>query len=175
MNRLFFSLLILIVVLNACTNEQQELQNKIEKQEQAFNKKAVNGETSRKDVKSLILLYEKYYKENPTDTLSAGYLMKAGEMANLSQMREKAIQFYDAVEVGFKKSSHYPMAIFMKAFIYDEMQDTAKARIYYNKFLTKFPKHKLAKDARISKQNLGKTLDEIVKGFSSKKPDEPNK
>lgn len=160
-----FSLVLLLFA--GCQNqgEQEKLMEKIEQQEKNVSQKISEGAIKKQEVKSLLKLYEKFYRTYPKDTLSAQYLMKAGQNAMHSNMPGKAIHFFDAVEHSFDSTSHYPMAIFMKAFVYDQMRDTAHARIYYKKFVRQFPNHKLAKDARISVQNLGKSLDEIVKNF----------
>lgn len=150
------------------TTEQEKLVNEIENQEKKTGELLSQRSINKDEVKSLLTLYEKYYKTYPTDTLSANFLMKAGQNAMSHNMMGKALKFFDNVEKKFAKTSHYPMAIFMKGFVYDQVGDTTKARRYYTRFISENPKHKLADDARISIKNLGKSLEDIVKEFENK-------
>ena len=111
--------------------------------------------------------------DNPKDTAMASYLMKGGELALNYNLLKRALNYFDAVENSFKNTSHYPMAVFMKAFVYEEAKDTALARKYYEKFIKENPDHDLVGDAETSIENLGKTLEEIVQEFESQRtPDQ---
>ena len=50
----------------------------------------------------------------------------------------------------------------------NDIKNIVKARAAYQDFLQKYPKSDLANDATLSLQNLGKTPEEIVKGFEVK-------
>lgn len=161
---------IIITAITSCQQktEKSEIIDKIQQQEENYSQAINQGRNSKNIVKPLLKLYENYYRNFPKDTVAAAYLMKGGQTAMHSNMNQKAIRFFDAVETGFSNTSHYPMAIFMKGFVYDNAGDTTKARLYYKKFINEYPDHKLAKDAHISIENLGKSLDEIVKNFDAK-------
>lgn len=161
------------LIINSCEqlSEQEKLAQQIEMQETKMGELLSERSLNKDEVKTLLDLYESYYKTFPTDTLAANFLMKAGQNAMSHNMMGKAIRFFDYVEKNYKKTSHYPMAVFMKGFVYDQLGDTAKARKYYMRFIDNNPNHKLADDARISIKNLGKSLEEIVKSFEEQKKD----
>lgn len=161
------------ILINSCEQptEQQKLANEINLQEKKIGEQLSQRQLSKTEIKSLLNLYESYYKAYPTDTLSANFLMKAGQNAMSHNMMGKAINFFDCVEKQYIQTSHYPMAVFMKGFVYDQLGDTTKARKCYLRFIEKNPNHKLADDARISIKNLGKSLEEIVKSFEAQKKD----
>ncbi|HKK57837.1 MAG TPA: hypothetical protein VJ937_00045 [Salinivirga sp.] len=175
--RAFFVLLIVaflgLSMYNGCKrNQEQTLSEKIAHKEQALSKISAKRPLNKKEVKSLLTLYEKFYKENPKDTLAAAFIINAAQDAMQSQMYQKALHYYDIVETDFVNTAHYPMAIFMKAFVYDQTMDTAHARIYYNKFIEKFPGHKLTDDAQISLLNPGKSAKEFVTSFEKQQQPE---
>lgn len=77
---------------------------------------------------------------------------------------QKAVQLLRIIDLRFRqKSPVAPKALFYEAFLYETMlNDTAKARQYYEDFLQYYPEHELAKDARLSLQNLGKSPEEVI-------------
>ncbi|MDA3865128.1 MAG: tetratricopeptide repeat protein [Salinivirgaceae bacterium] len=161
----------IMLMLAACStkSEQEVLKTSITEKEKEIGDKLSKRTINREEAKELLDCYEEFVNQFPDDTTSAGYLMKAGQQAMSHNMMGKAIKYFSKVEQNYKQTSHYPMAIFMKAFVYDMVGDTKKARNYYERFISEYPNHKLANDARISIGNLGKSLDEIVKDFETKK------
>ncbi|MCS7298151.1 MAG: hypothetical protein RMK19_04880 [Bacteroidia bacterium] len=77
---------------------------------------------------------------------------------------QKAVTLLREVDRRFRqKSPLAPKALFYEAFLYETMlKDTATARHRYEDFLQFYPDHELAKDARLSLQNLGKPLDKVL-------------
>lgn len=171
MNRLFiFIMAFSLPLLWSCKiDEKAKLINEIKEKKQSLAEKSAQKPANKKEVKALINLYEQFYRTYPKDTLVADYMMDAGQNAMHRGMYDKAVQCFDIVETDFSGTSQYDMAVFMKAFTYDQANDTARARVYYKKFIREFPKHKLADDALISLQNLGKSLEDIVKDLDQKK------
>lgn len=166
---LFFTLVLGSFVIYGCQEgKKEQLIQKIEQKEQTLSTITEKKPLSKKEVNIMLTLYEKFYNEYSDDSLSAIYIMNAGQNALHSQMYQKATSYYGIIETNFANTSHYPMAVFMKAFVFDQANDTARARIYYNKFISEFPDHKLADDAQISLNNLGKSLKEIVDSFDKK-------
>ena len=162
---------VLLIIMIACSNEspKKDIVAKIDKNEKALNE-AISGKNLNKtQISSLLRLYDEYHMEFPKDTSGATYLMRGGEIALHYNYYKRAIGFFDAVEINFENSRHYPMAVFMKAFVFDQVNDTASARKYYQKFIRENPDHELVEDAEISIENLGKTLEEILQEFEEEK------
>lgn len=85
---------------------------------------------------------------------------------------QKAVELLRIVDMRFRqKSPVAPKALFYEAFLYETaLNDTAKARLYYEYFLQYYPDHELAKDARLSLQNLGKPPEEIIEKILKGQP-----
>ncbi|MCX7607042.1 MAG: hypothetical protein N2170_07255 [Bacteroidia bacterium] len=77
----------------------------------------------------------------------------------------RAVEILRGIDLRFRQRSDLaPKALFYEAFLYENaLADTAKARERYEAFLRYYPGHELAKDARLSLQNLGKTPDQLLK------------
>lgn len=168
---------VILFIIFSCNNEkpQNELLTNIKKKEKSIDEAISNKTVKRDQVRSLLRMYDKAYMENPKDTAMASYLMKGGEIALHYNLFKRSINFFDAVEISFPNTKHYPMAVFMKAFVYEELKDSAMARAYYEKFIKENPDHELVDDAQISIENLGKSLEEIVQEFENQKSPEEKK
>jgi tetratricopeptide (TPR) repeat protein len=100
----------------------------------------------------------------------AEVLTRAAGLAKTMENPNRALQFY--YKLYSKKPDHAkaPTALFMMAFIYeDDLHDMAKAKSTYEEFLKKYPNDAdFADDAKMALQLLGKSPEELVKGFESK-------
>lgn len=164
-----FIIPVLFVVFISCNNEKKQKSDiiiKIEEKEKAINKAIEKSTINPNQVKSLLRLYDKAFMDNPKDTTLAKHFMKGGELALHNNLYKRAINFFDVVENEFSNTSHYPMAVFMKAFVYEEVDDSMMARKYYERFIKENPNHELVDDAQISIQNLGKSLEEILQEYN---------
>jgi tetratricopeptide (TPR) repeat protein len=184
MKKLLLLIPVLFLLISSCSNKQnssvntdqkEDLQAKVIAKEKEIGEAISEKKINVNQVRSLLQMYDKLYMNNPKDTATASYLMKGGELALHYNLYKRSINYFDAVEIGFEKSRHYPMAIFMKAFVYEEVNDTAMARKYYEKFINENPEHELVDDAETSIENLGKTLEEIVQEFESQRTPEQQK
>lgn len=86
------------------------------------------------------------------------------------QNSKKAIELFLEINKQFdkvKKGRHY---LFMAAFLTsDKLKDFKKAEELYNSFINKYPDDELVSSARDEIKNLGKTPEEIISSFDSKK------
>ena len=119
-----------------------------------------------KVVTKLIDAYSHYANEFSEDSLAPEYLYKAGEIAMNTGMGNQSVFYLNKLQNNYPKYKKIPYCIFLQAFIYDsQLKNYDKAKEYYNLFITKYPNHELVKDAKASIKNLGKSLNEIIKGF----------
>lgn len=139
-------------------NEKESMSSKINMLESEIMKNF-----DEKKVSELIKLCLDYEKKFPQDSLVPYFLYKAG--ANFSYLNKPydALRCFDRVYKLFPDYDKAPVSLFHIAGIYSDMlNDTASARETYNTFILKYPNHKLVEDARLSIENLGKSLEELV-------------
>jgi hypothetical protein len=123
-------------------------------------------------VETLALAYSDFARQFPKDSLTPVYLLKAGGILMNAGDAIKAVQVLDLVSQKYAKSRQAPQALFLQAFIYENMiANIAKAGELYRQFLFLYPKHDMADDAKASLKNLGKTPEELVREFEAKAAD----
>jgi len=110
--------------------------------------------------------YDEYASYFPDETKSPEYLFKAGELANSLQLSQPALTYLSRVMNKYPNYKNAPYALFMQGMIYDDqLKDTANARKVYQQVIEKYPDSQLAKDAKASINNLGKSVEDLVKEF----------
>lgn len=119
--------------------------------------------------KDMIALYADFVKKYPDDEKTEDYLFKAGEVSMGTMQSNVAIKYFEQHYLKFPKAEKAPYSLFMQGFIYEtQLQNTEKAKWYYEKFIRDFPTHKLAEDAKYSIANLGKSEEELIREFEAK-------
>ena len=110
--------------------------------------------------------YVKTYKNDPR---SAEILFKSGQVLNGLQSYSFAIRKFQEVFLLFPKSAKASESMFICGFINENnLQNYKEAEFYYRKFIKQYPQHPLAKDAKVSLDNLGKTPEEMLREFEEK-------
>lgn len=118
---------------------------------------------------SLIAAYADYAKNFPDDPQTPEYLFKAGRIATTMRQSKQAIDFYKTVYTKYPDFNKAPDALFLQGFVYEsQLNDTAKAKAVYSEVIEKYPKTRLAEDARASIDNMGKSPEELIKEFEKK-------
>jgi len=113
--------------------------------------------------------YYQFQQKYKQDSLSPVYLYRAAEAALYINQGIKAIAYLKQIESGYPDFSNMSNVIFLIGFTYDNNEKNYDAaREYYEKFLEKYPDHPLANDTKILIENLGKSLEEIIKEFEAK-------
>ncbi|MBE9469472.1 MAG: tetratricopeptide repeat protein [Bacteroidetes bacterium] len=170
--KLFIALLIIGIV--SCNSEKSVKEteiNKIKDLETQIYNESTNS-LNKKVVTNLLDAYSNYVKTFAEDSLAPEYLFKAGEIAMNSGMGNQSVFYFDKLRRNYPNYKKIPHCIFLQAFVYDsQLKNYDKAKEYYSLFLKKYPNHELAKDAKASIKNLGKSLDEIIKDFEKKDKD----
>lgn len=161
-------ILFLGIFLYACTNQQAEdLANIKTIEKELFDSVSVNPDVAK--AQKLVDAYLKYSKDYPADTNCAGYLMKAAEISNNINKSQESIKIIDDLLTKYKDNQIAPIAMLYKATIFEEkLSDTASARIAYQQVIDNYPNTKLAEDAKACIDNLGKSLEEIIRSFEEK-------
>lgn len=119
------------------------------------------------DVDELVSRYESYATEFPDDTLSADYLFRAAQLCVSSGRYELGITIYGKV-LRYMNYRNVAAAQFMRGFVADNhLRDTARARVFYEKFLISYPQHPLSKDARLLLEQLSMSTEQLIQLFES--------
>ena len=138
----------------------------------SIEQKLVNDSTMLFDKKlaiDLIQMYSAFSDSYPADSLSPSYLFKAGRLTMNMNNGNRSIHLFDKILKQYPDFDKYPETVFLSAFVYENLlKDDTKAKEMYLRFMKNYPDNILYKDAKASYDNIGKSLDEIIKGFEKK-------
>ncbi|HBB93007.1 MAG: hypothetical protein A2X22_11300 [Bacteroidetes bacterium GWF2_49_14] len=116
----------------------------------------------------MIQAYTDFANTYPDDTASAEYLFKGAEIAMNMKMSGMAIEYYKRIVDSWPGYSKVGYCIFLQAFILEnDLKQYDQATKAYEDFLNRFPDHVLAKDARMSIQNMGKPIEELIREWET--------
>ena len=116
-----------------------------------------------------ISIYTRFANNFPNDTMTPGCLFDAANISMSLNQYQRAINFYDTISQKYPTFKRAADCIFIRGFIYnDKLKDTAKARAMYQMVIDKYPHDSIASQARAAISILGKSYDEIIKGFEEK-------
>lgn len=123
-----------------------------------------------------ITAYTKFAGQFPDDSLAPLFLFKAASMAMSSGQYQRALGFYDNIQVKYPNFKQIPDCIFVEGFIYDSfLKDTARAHAKYLQVVNKYPDNSLAPQAKAAISALGKTDEQLMKEFEEKNKKEGTK
>lgn len=171
MKKYFFVLTALVVFLTSCTPSANNTADKAALEQNIVDAESnylKSPETTMNVEKAKIVLetYEKYAANFPEDEKTPEYLFKAGEIYSSVRNTPKALEAYERIYKKFPKYQKTPQTLFLMAFAYEnDLKDLNRAKELYQEFLSRYPEHELSKDVRFSLANLGKSPEEIIKGF----------
>jgi hypothetical protein len=167
---------LVIGLSTACSPRLPEL-DEIEKL-QADLRKLLNSEGPRssaflRTALQLVRAEEAFVRKYPNHPDAPKLLLEAAEIhATYFNDIPRAVETLRAIDLRFRqKSDIAPKALFYEAFLYETMlSDTATARQRYEDFLQYYPNHELAKEARLSIQNLGKSPNQLLQEILELQP-----
>ena len=153
----------LALAMFACGNKEQKLtlddlraaQATLFNQDRSVNE-AVAPEVAEK--------YCKFVEQNPNDSTAARWLYHAMEINVLLKDAEKSAAICDQLTTNYPESSWAPMSLFlMGSYVYnDQLNDTAKAHVMFQRLIDEYPDSELVDDAQKSIEYLGLTPEEIM-------------
>lgn len=157
---------------NETTNKSTDEKNKLLLEIQQTEKQLYSDTVMTLNVSianNAIVLYSKYATQNPDDTATAEYLLRAAEICKALNKGKLALSYYERIENDYSSFPKMPICIFMQGFINENLLlDIEKAKYHYERFIEKYPSHPLAKDTKVIIQNLGKSPEELIKSFQEK-------
>lgn len=163
-----FLLLITVLFLVSCDRSQKGMNREgrikdiAEMENHYKNSQATTN--FMENAQKLLVGYTDFVDQNPQDTLSPEFLMRASIVALNTHQETYAITLLNKLYEDFPNSPLRPEALFRQAYIYDDIlgyPDRAKA--LYEQFLVMFPNDPLAKDAEQLLQFVDKDPEEFIK------------
>jgi hypothetical protein len=114
----------------------------------------------------LVRHYAKYYQQHTADSLAIDMLFKAGEVSMGLSDGRLAVKYFTTVAEEHSGYYKAPDALFLAAFCEENLNgDIQQAEFFYSDFIAKYPDHPLAIDAAFSRENLGKSEEELIRMF----------
>jgi tetratricopeptide (TPR) repeat protein len=160
---------ILAVFLISCSPSRDKILESISKME-ASMKTSQTVDTN--SVAELLSAYQNFATRFADDSLAPEYLYKAAGLAVGFIRGVQAIEIYETIIKTYPSFKKLPECYFMEAFTYENtLGNFGKASEYYNKFLSMFPEHELADDAKSALKFLGKSPEEMVREFEKMNSD----
>ncbi len=145
---------------------------------------------------SLAYAYKNYAQSNPQDVQTPRFCMQGAKLAAGAGESFLAIELWDIIAKNYQNFPERPYVMFLAAMEHEEKaflqaqryrregqpfegaaatyQNTEKEAFIkiagerYKSYLSEYPQHELAKDAKTAIQNLGKDANEIVNSFIKK-------
>ena len=109
--------------------------------------------------KSFLTLQKRY----PDDPRNDQALFKRAEIAQIRKESQDAIALYEQLVREYPHGPKANHAQFMVGFLYEEeLKDTTKAKMAYQKVIDNYPDSDLAKSARICIKHVGKSPEEWI-------------
>lgn len=152
-----------IVTIIACQSPKEKALTNIKALE------ANDSIFSPEQIEKVKTAYIDFATQYPDDELAPEFLFKAGQRCNVTAEHLKAIELFQQVIDKYPKHKIAEEALFLQAYVYENsMQDFAKAKTTYTKFIELYPSSELSEDANLSIQNLGKTPEQIFEELNQK-------
>ncbi len=162
----FFASCILVCLMCGCFPEKAKQIKQISALESRLLSKAKEKSIDEQAVLVLLDRYELFADRFPADSLAPEYLFKRAQFLQYMHFYSDCITAYQRISSDYPNHRHGAFSTFVQGFLYDsELQLTDSARLHYQTFLKKYPRHPLAKDVDLLLLQLGKSPDELVAGF----------
>ena len=163
----FFILAGIAIFLFACSQGPKARIESLEKKISAEN--FTLDENGKKVAADLFAAYLDYAEKQKDSPEAANYLYKAADLSlNLANPKE-SLELYNKIIYQYPDFAKVPECLFLMGYIYENyFQELGKAKEIYESFLTKYPNHDFADDARVSIENLGKSPEELIRSFEEK-------
>ena len=144
----------------------ENLVAEIEKREKAFKEnKALNDNKGVELMEAYVAYAMRFGNRENADE----YLFKAGEIAMGENLTVEAIRHLTRLYDEYPKYEKRAYGLFLLGFVQENYaKNLDEAKRIYELFLTEFPTHEMADDARASIENLGKSPEEIIREFERK-------
>ncbi len=167
MNNWLIAFLIPLLLTSCMANKKRDA-DKIDKQEKAMVEEAKQGKVDSVAIEKLLAAYETFADKYPGDTTAANFLFKAADFYRYMGKPLKSVGVYEKIYNNYPNFEKRPYALFLQGFIFEnEINNKDAAKIKYEEFLKQYPDHPIAKDVKMTLENLGKTPEELMAEFEA--------
>jgi TolA-binding protein len=161
--KLFYALIITSLFV-ACSQSQTSLQKNISELEKSLS---ANSSIDTVKYDSLISSYKNYCSLYKDDTICADYFFKAAELSASIGKFQQAVELYGNTQ-RFPVYRKVARALFMQGFISENnLHDKNAAREYYNRFIVKFPNHKMTPEIKMLLETLNMTDEMLIRSLQN--------
>jgi outer membrane protein assembly factor BamD (BamD/ComL family) len=157
------------ILIIACTDHKDEMKTAIKAALTKVNKSMDAGKMDNAAIGKADSLMLAYVDEFPKDTLSPNFMLKTAKLLQMQRLYSVANKLLDKLVTNYPDSKQAPEGLYLNGFIFENDEyalDKAKDR--YELFLQKYPNDELAASVKTSLANLGKSPEDIIKGFKNK-------
>jgi tetratricopeptide (TPR) repeat protein len=168
MRKLLF-ITVILAGITSCNPKTSWKKSAIETKEKNLMEQAKHGRVDTAGVNELLNAYESYADAYPADTAGANYLFKAADFYRYMKKPYKSIDIYRKIYANYPGFEKRPYALFLQGFMFENevrVIDSAKAK--YQQFLDTYPNHPIAKDVRITLNNIGKSPEQLIQEFEQR-------
>ena len=159
--------LVLSILLTTCLSlaacqsaKEKSIQQIKNAEKELFSQK--NKEVNVELASNLIKAYILFADQQPTDSLSAGYVYKAAEISDGIGDGESAIKYYQRVIDTYPNYHKAAQCLMLQGFVAETtLHNKDLALKYYSDFIIKYPNHLLTKSVQASVVNLSTTVNDI--------------
>lgn len=163
MKKISFVLFIALFFAGCNSNDPAKKIEKLEKQ-LFTTENAIVPEVAS----DLVSAYCDFADANPDDSMAPEYLFKAVDVSMNINEPQRTISIIDRLLTEYPDFPRTQAALFVKAFIFETRYNNLDmAKKLYEQYLEQYPEGEFAEDCRASVENLGLTLEELVKKFES--------
>lgn len=168
--RTIFLLILPALFILSCGRQPEKPAERIaELERELFTEEMIFDEEGRAMALELVGEYLDYAEKNPDDSLSPGFLFKAGDISMNFGQPEKAVSIYNKIIFSYPGYRKTPESLFLVAYIYENhLMNYGKATELYNTFIERYPDNEFADDAQMSIMNMGKSPEELIREFEAK-------
>ncbi len=157
-----------IIFIAGCGVSEEKSLEKVGDAEAALYGDNSDFKFDEKLAREAIKSYEDFAENHPKSTQAPEMLLKAADLHRALKEHSVAVDIYKKIESDYSDYPKLPHVIFLQGFVYEnDLQQLDKAKERYETFLKLYPDHELSDDVTFSLRNLGKTPEEIIKGFET--------
>lgn len=128
-------------------------------------------EIKNADAERAIIAFYNFANICKDDTLAPVFLLKAGQVAQVTGRYTQAQAFFVKCIDEFPDFKNRGAAIFLLAQLYDDaskLNNEEAAATYYRQVIREYPKSSFAEDAKAAIKNFGKTDEQLIQEFLKK-------
>jgi tetratricopeptide (TPR) repeat protein len=165
--RLILPILLVSIFFMQCSKDPRAKIQALEKQMSEDN--FTLDENGIRTANELVSAYLDFADKHKESAEAPDYIYKAADLSLNLNNSKQSLDLYNRIIYQYPDFRKVPECLFLIGYIYENyFQELGKAREIYQSFLSKYPDHDFADDARISIENLGKSPEELIRSFEEK-------